>query len=226
MPWPTNRRVIGTKVQRLDGPAKATGRAKYSFDINRPGMLHAKILRSPHARARLVRIDTSNCEKTPGFRAFHLLVKPNEILYFAGAEIIAVAADTEEHADDCLRALQAAVEYEALSHHVKEAQSLEANENTTGGARPNNVGPPATSESAKFADVAYQNVAATHEGRYSVPVISHQCLESHGLVAEWDADLANLTVYASTQAVPITAGALAMALGLPAGRVKCITHYM
>ena len=92
MPWPTNRRVIGTKVQRLDGPAKATGRAKYSFDINRPGMLHAKILRSPHARARLVRIDTSNCEKTPGFRAFHLLVKPNEILYFAGAEIIAVAA--------------------------------------------------------------------------------------------------------------------------------------
>ena len=38
MPWPTNRRVIGTKVQRLDGPVKATGRAKYSYDINLPGM--------------------------------------------------------------------------------------------------------------------------------------------------------------------------------------------
>src|SRR5438552_849123 len=167
MPWPTNRRVIGTKVQRLDGPAKATGRAKYSFDINRPGMLHARILRCPHGRARLVSIDTSNCEKTPGYRAFHMMAKPNEVLYFAGAEVIAVAADTEEHAEDCLRAIR--VEYEVLSHFVKEAQSLEANENTTGGARANNVGPPASSETANFADVAYQNVAQPHEGRSSVP---------------------------------------------------------
>ena len=45
MPWPTNRRLIGTKVQRLDGPDKATGRAKYTFDINRPGMLHARVIR-------------------------------------------------------------------------------------------------------------------------------------------------------------------------------------
>src|SRR2546421_8952348 len=100
MQWPTNRRVIGTKVPRLDGPAKATGRAKYSYDINRPGMVFARILRSPHARAKIASIDTSNCEKTPGFRAFHLMVKPNEQVYFAGAEIVAVAADTEEHCED------------------------------------------------------------------------------------------------------------------------------
>lgn len=43
--WPKERRLIGTKVQRLDGPEKATGRAKYSFDINRPGMLFAKVFR-------------------------------------------------------------------------------------------------------------------------------------------------------------------------------------
>ena len=43
--WPKKRRLIGTKVSRIDGPAKATGRAKYSYDINRPGMLHAVILR-------------------------------------------------------------------------------------------------------------------------------------------------------------------------------------
>src|ERR1700682_4556463 len=99
MPWPPNRRVIGTKVQRLDGPAKATGRAKYSFDINRPGMLHAQILRCPQGRARVESIDTSNCEKTAAYGGFHLMVKPNEELYFAGAEIVAVAADTEEHAE-------------------------------------------------------------------------------------------------------------------------------
>ena len=52
MPWPQQRRVIGTRVQRLDGPVKATGRAKYSLDINRPNMLHAVFLRCPHAHAR------------------------------------------------------------------------------------------------------------------------------------------------------------------------------
>jgi len=224
MPWPTNRRVIGTKVQRLDGPAKATGRAKYSFDINRPGMLHAKILRCPHGRARVVSIDTSNCEKTPGYRAVHQMVKPNEEVYFAGAEIVAVAADTEEHAEDCMRAIR--VEYEVLPFYVKEPESLEANRNTAGGVGASNVVAAGGSETDKFADAAYQNVAATHEGRYSVPIISHQCLESHGLVAEWDEDQANLTVHASTQAVPLTAEQLRVHFKLPPGRVKCITQYM
>src|SRR5213592_1310157 len=100
MPWPTNRRLIGTKVQRLDGPDKATGRAKYSFDINRPGLIHAKILRSKHAHATIRAIDTDNCEKTAGFRGLHLLVKPNDVVFFAGQELVAVAADTEEHLED------------------------------------------------------------------------------------------------------------------------------
>src|SRR6516165_5094486 len=175
MPWPTNRRIIGTKVQRLDGPAKATGRAKYSFDINRPGMLHAKILRCPHGRARLASIDTAACEKTPGYRAFHMLAKPNEQLYFAGAEVIAVAADTEEHAEDCLRALAAGVRYEVLPFYVKENESLEANVNTAGGAGQSNIVGAGDSTTAKFADVAFQNVAAQHEGRYGIAVIAHQC---------------------------------------------------
>src|SRR4051794_10205136 len=106
MPWPQNTRVIGTKVPRLDGPDKATGRAKYTFDINRPGMLHAKILRSPHAHARITGINTAMCEQTPGFRAFHIIRDVNQEVNYAGAEVIAVAADTEEHADDCLRAIR------------------------------------------------------------------------------------------------------------------------
>ena len=224
MQWPTNRRVIGTKVQRLDGPVKATGRAKYSYDMNRPGMLHAKILRCPHAHARIRSIDTSACEKTPGFRGLHQLVKPNEVLYFAGAEVIAVAADTEEHAEDCLRAIR--IDYEEMPFYVKESESLEANRNTTGGNRANNITPGAQAATDNFDTVAYQNVAAQHEGHYGAPVISHQCLESHGLVAEWDADQSHLTVYASTQAVYGTAEALRTYFKLPPGRVKCITQYM
>src|ERR1700693_5164188 len=99
MPWPQNRRLLGTKIPRLDGPEKATGRARYSYDINRPGMLYGKILRCPHAHARIRTINTAAAEKMPGFRALRLQVKPGAELYYAGAEILAIACDTEEHCD-------------------------------------------------------------------------------------------------------------------------------
>ena len=67
--WPTKRRLLGTKVKRIDAPEKATGRAKYSYDINRPGMLHAMILRSPHAHAKVKSIDTAAARKSPGVKA-------------------------------------------------------------------------------------------------------------------------------------------------------------
>src|SRR5437867_11072833 len=95
--WPKERRLIGTKVPRIDGPDKATGTAKYSYDINRPGMLHAKILRCPYAHARLKSVDTSAAEKMPGFAALHVIVQPGKEFYYAGDEILGLAADTEEH---------------------------------------------------------------------------------------------------------------------------------
>src|SRR5262245_35466023 len=67
--WPKKRRLLGTRIKRLDGPDKATGRAKYSYDINRQGMLHGLILRSPHAHAKIKSIDTTAARKTPGFKA-------------------------------------------------------------------------------------------------------------------------------------------------------------
>src|SRR3989442_14745920 len=71
--WPKKRRLLGTRVRRLDGPDKATGRAKYSYDINRKGMLHGLILRSPYAHAKIKSIDTAAARKTPGFRALVII---------------------------------------------------------------------------------------------------------------------------------------------------------
>jgi xanthine dehydrogenase YagR molybdenum-binding subunit len=227
MPWPTQRRVIGTKVKRLDGPDKATGRAKYSYDKNIQGLLHARILRCPYAHARIKNIEFAAAEKTAGFRAMHLIAKAGDELLFAGAEIIAVAADTEEHAEDCIRAIR--VDYEPLPHAVKETDALRLadGQGTLGGAdNPSNVSAGGDFATAKFDNVAYQNTAVQIEGTYGVPIITHQCLESHGLVAEWNQDQTELTVYASTQAVPGTAAALAQNFKIPATRVKCITHYM
>jgi xanthine dehydrogenase YagR molybdenum-binding subunit len=228
--WPKKRRLIGSKVQRLDGPAKATGKAKYSYDINRNGMLHAVLLRSPHAHAKIKSLDTSDAEKMPGVKAVYVIKKAGDELFWAGDEILGLAADTEEHALDAVRAVK--IEYEVLPHLVKEEDALQNDPQTVSavGGKRNNVLPPKEAASEGF-EKAMADAAVIVEGSYGVPTICHQCLEPHGLVAEWGAD-GGLTVWASTQAVTGTAAALAgyfagkYKLNLPANKVKCITHYM
>ena len=123
-------KIIGTAAARVDGVAKVTGQAEYVSDMTVPGMLCGKILRSPHAHARIVSIDTSAAERIPGVRAVltredfrhrnpyfsgkiqdHPIVALDRAL-FAGQPVAAVAADTEDAAEDALRAV--AVEYEPL----------------------------------------------------------------------------------------------------------------
>src|SRR5205807_727720 len=69
--WPEadKRSLIGKRISRIDGPAKVSGKAKYTYDIKRPEMLYGKILRSPYAHAKIVSIDTSAAEKMPGVKA-------------------------------------------------------------------------------------------------------------------------------------------------------------
>src|SRR5688572_24455407 len=62
-------KVIGTRPLRPDGADKVTGRAIYGGDVRMTGMLHGKVLRSPHAHARIKRIDTSKAEALPGVKA-------------------------------------------------------------------------------------------------------------------------------------------------------------
>src|SRR3972149_4909542 len=60
---------IGTRPIRHDGVDKVTGRASYGADLTMPGMLHGAVLRSPHAHARIVSIDTGPAEAVPGVKA-------------------------------------------------------------------------------------------------------------------------------------------------------------
>src|SRR5450432_2884755 len=70
LPWgpDVQTTIVGKNTPRLDGFAKVTGAAKYSMDINLPGMLYGKILRSPHPAAKITNIDTSAAEKMPGVK--------------------------------------------------------------------------------------------------------------------------------------------------------------
>jgi xanthine dehydrogenase YagR molybdenum-binding subunit len=231
--WPKKSRIIGTRVPRIDGPAKSTGTAKYSFDINRPGMLHAVMLRCPHAHAAIKNLDTKEAEKVKGFKALFIVKRVEDELYFAGDEVLAICADTEEHALDAVRAVK--IEYSVLKAVVKEEDIRKAKEDP-GTAPP--VGPkketqnaqkPASFQTEEF-PTGVKEAEVTHEGTYGMPAISHQCLESHGLVAEWGDD-GGLTVWASTQAVTGTANAISgyftgKGIDLPASKCKCITQYM
>jgi xanthine dehydrogenase YagR molybdenum-binding subunit len=73
--WPPNAElaVVGKRTPRLDGALKVTGKARYTSDVQLPGMLYGKRLVSPHPHARIKSIDTSAAEKHPGVRAVHVM---------------------------------------------------------------------------------------------------------------------------------------------------------
>jgi len=116
--WPPaeKRQFIGKRISRVDGPDKVSGRAKYTYDVIRPGILYGKILRSPYARARVRSVDTSAAEKMPGVKAVYVVQGPGKEIHWAGDEIAAVAAVDEATAEDAARAIK--VEYEKLPHLV------------------------------------------------------------------------------------------------------------
>ena len=116
--------AVGKSLPRIDGIDKVTGAAKYAADIKLKNMLHAKLLRSPHAHARVKGIDTSAAEKLPGVRAVATILEvPKVIEYwfflrtekkkkqmflrdnvvrFIGDPVLAIAADDHQTLDKAL----------------------------------------------------------------------------------------------------------------------------
>lgn len=213
--WPEagKRNLIGKRISRVDGSAKVSGSAKYSSDLNRPGMLHGKILRSPYAHARIVSIDTSAAEKLPGVKAVHIIQGQGTEIQWEGDEIVAVAAVDEPTAEDAIRKI--VVKYEKLPHLVNEADLSKVGDR----------GKPANEQVSGEPDKAFQEAEITIDGFYSIPVITHCCLEPHGQVVEWEG-AQNLTVYPSTQNVSGIAQQFAQPLGVPVGNVRVLMDYI
>src|SRR5205823_6421108 len=120
--WPESPRLIGTAITRVDGLAKASGKAKYPSDEHPEGMLFAVMLYSPHAHAKIASIDTSAAEKMPGVKAVQVIADKGKTLRYQGDDIAAVAAETEEQARDAVRAIK--VEYDVQPHVVTERQAM------------------------------------------------------------------------------------------------------
>src|SRR5690606_1417661 len=211
-PWPDEPVYLSKRIPRLDGPAKVTGAAKYAYDILRPGMLWGRILRSPHAHARIVSIDLSAAEKAPGVKAVLAIAEPGQRVMYQGEEVAAVAAVTEEQAEDALRLIK--VVYEPLPHLATEADAMR--EGAPQVFKDGNVRE-GDAEEAGDLEAGFRAAAHIVEATYSTQVQTHVCLETHGCVCEWDGD--NLTAWVSTQAVHGTREAFAKALDIPQANV-------
>jgi len=214
----TAHRLLGKRVARVDGAAKVTGQAKYTADVRLPGMLYGKILRSPHAHARVRGIELSRVEKMPGVKATWS-AGLREVRY-AGEEIAAVAAVSEDIAEDAIHQIE--VTYEILPFVVEEEEAMKPDAPKAVGTG-SNIRPGESGEQGDLAQ-GFRQAAATVEATYRTQVQTHVCLEAHGTVARWAGD--HLTVWTSTQGIFSVRDELAEHFQLPHNQVRVITEHM
>ncbi|HSD52407.1 MAG TPA: hypothetical protein VLG48_13465, partial [Candidatus Methylomirabilis sp.] len=110
-PWDLDSRLRMVKGRhpRMEAPHKVTGRAKYTYDVKLPGMLWARMVRAPIPAGNILRIDTTKAEQLKGVKA--VWKTDAKLIRFAGQDIAAVAATSQEIAEDAARLVQ--VQYEA-----------------------------------------------------------------------------------------------------------------
>src|SRR6267142_421880 len=241
--------LLNHHLRRVDGPIKVSGVAEYTFDKRAPGMLYARVLRSPHAHARVLKIDSSAARGIPGVRAIvsvtdEQVVKgsnkaiteadkknptdigtakaaPAPMVNFAGEPVAAVAADTAEIAADAIQAIK--VEYEVLPHVVIAEDAMK--DGAPKVYPEGNLEPKDKRGDLAKTEEALSKAEVSIEAEYRTPILHHSSLETHGHMVDYrGGDTA--TVYASTQGTFTIPGDAAKELGLPESSVTEIVENM
>jgi xanthine dehydrogenase YagR molybdenum-binding subunit len=220
MPAGVKNRLIGKTATRLIGPEKVTGRAKFTYDMNLPNMLYGKIWRIPVAHAKVKSVDLSKARALSGVHAAIQIAADGDITEYAGQQVAAIAAETEQIAWDACQLVK--VDYDELPHAV----SMDAARDSSA---PQTTGKPNVAERRKrdyWGDVAvgFREADEVIESTYKMECQIHHPLETHGSVAFWEGE--KLTVYDSTQSVHGVRSNLAKALNMPAEQVRIICENM
>jgi xanthine dehydrogenase YagR molybdenum-binding subunit len=235
-PLPTNSalQVIGRPVERQDARAKVTGAVRFTVDVKLPGLLHARILRSPLPNARVRAIDVDAAARQPGVRAVLVIAPPDANLRYVGAPIAAIAATTQAAADVGLRLIH--VDYAPLSfvadldtarrpnaplvYQAGEQPPLSIAEIAVASNLPmnGNVRGPETQGSRGDIEQGFAQAEVTVEGEYRTQTQTHCCMEPHAIVADWRSD--SLTVWTSTQFTAGVRHELAQTFGLKLSQVR------
>jgi CO/xanthine dehydrogenase Mo-binding subunit len=233
-PWQDDAElhVVGQSVPRADALEKVTGEARYTADMQLPGMLHAALRRAPVARGRVASLDLAPAFAMPGVRGAIVMddvpdVKVDGVrlfdrtIYYANQPLAAVCADSLEIATRAAQAIVLTVDAELAVVDAEQALEPDAPRVRPAGnlhrASPRII-------SRGDVDAGFRDAEVTIEREYRTPVALHTALEPHGAVADWSAG--RVTVWESTQGIFNTRADLADAFGLPLTSVRVIKNYM
>jgi len=245
----TELSLVGHRAPRVDAVKLVTGRGAYTDDIALPGLLHAKLVKSPHPHARILRIDTRQAERLPGVHAVITHENVPRIPYtsagqswpepspydmyildrkvrFVGDPVAAVAAETAEIAQDAVDLVQ--VDYELLPAVLEMHDSMKPHapvihdeEESYGIYDPSrNI---AAHIDTEIGDVerGYERADLVVENEFFVQYQQHTCLEPHISICFFDEDQ-RLVVRTSTQIPYHCRRMLAFALDIPVRNVHVI----
>ncbi|EYS97727.1 4-hydroxybenzoyl-CoA reductase [Cupriavidus sp. SK-4] len=228
-----SKAIVGSSTPQVTAREKVMGRAQYAGDIKLPGMLHAKVLRSPHPHARIVRIDTAAAKALPGVKLVmtgHDVPARNwgphrkeqrilacGVVRHVGEEVAAVVAVSEEIARDALDLVR--IEYEALPALLTPAAAL------ADGAPEIHAGTRNIGHEMRIVrgdvDAAFDACAAVYEATYDMHSQYPGYLEPMASVAAQDGN-GRLTLWASTQSVFLARARLAEALDRPVSTIRVV----
>jgi putative selenate reductase molybdopterin-binding subunit len=241
--------AIGRNLPAPAGPDVVTGRARYTFDVDVPGVLHMKVLRSPHPHARIIAIDAAAALAIPGVHlvlthhdaprrlystAQHEIVADDpadtrvldDVVRHVGQRVAAVIADTEAAAEAGCRAVT--VTYEVLPAVLDPDEAMrpgapvlhDKDPAATGIARPyDNVASEIHAETGA-PDAGFAAADHIHEQTFHSGRVAHAALETHGAVGWWEDG--RLVIRSSTQTPFLTRRSLCELYDLPADAVRVV----
>jgi putative selenate reductase molybdopterin-binding subunit len=240
--------AFGRSLPAPAGPQVVRGAARYTFDVAMEGMLHIKMLRSPHPHAKIIAIDKTAALSVPGVHAVLSYEDAPDCLFstarhekpwmdpddtrvldnvvrFIGQRVAAVVAETDAAAEEGCRRLK--VDYDILPAVADPVQAIapgapEIHQGKTGEPRVANARRNIVAEThGEYGDVAaaLAGAAVTYEGTFTTHRVQHAALETHGGMAWLDRD-GRLNIRSSTQTPFLTRRAIADIFDLPPDKVR------
>ncbi|MCB0657953.1 MAG: xanthine dehydrogenase family protein molybdopterin-binding subunit [Saprospiraceae bacterium] len=248
--WPVNAKLqeVGKRRTRLDARAKVTGEAKYTSDIQLPGMLYAKLLTAKVPHATIQNINTDLAQRLPGVHLIHVIQNDDNSypdVKYVGQPIAGIAADSLDIARQAASLIRVDYLEKPFVVDTEKAMMPEAplvfDEPITRQADGGDVGVvhdgskgqgnlrgPSTSSffggPRGDLDTGFAAADVIVEQTYRTQVQTHVPLETHGVVIDWKPE--GMTVYASTQSTKDVRDELADYFDLPKSNVRVICEFM
>lgn len=230
--------VVGKRLPMKGAHDKATGKAKFTIDIDLPKMLYAKILRSPYAHAKILRINTSKAEKLSGVKVIlthkeaRIILDDEAVLdnkvRYVGDKVAAIAAVNEEIAEEALKLID--VEYDILPSVFDPEESMKPDAPNIQPDVPlvkgrGNLREPIFTYVVGDVEKGFEEADYLFENRYVTQRQSHCSLETNVGVASWDPS-GRLTYWTSAQGAFPVRSILARGLNMPENMIRVILPHV